>query len=270
MRITIVHRTAYRYAGEVMHSAQYLRLTPSDNASQNVVSWRLDAPGALTPWRDAFGNLCHTLVVERPGTEIAITATGRVDTTDTNGVLPDAEGAPPIDVYLRQTRLTRADEAVRGFAGGFRDVMARDRLDGLHRLMAAIRERVDYRTGATHVQSTAAEVLRDRVGVCQDHAHLFIACCRTLGVPARYVGGYLYTGEAAEPFAAGHAWAAAWVDHLGWVSFDVANTTCGTERHVGVAVGLDYADAAPVRGVRQGGSPDEDLEVAVSLSAAQQ
>ena len=74
MRISIVHRTVYRYAGEIVHSAQYLRLTPGSNPSQQVRSWHIGAPGQLTPWRDAFGNRCHTLVVERLGREIVIVA----------------------------------------------------------------------------------------------------------------------------------------------------------------------------------------------------
>jgi len=270
MRISIVHSTTYRYAGEVMHSAQYLRLTPASNPSQQVHSWRIDAPGQLTPWRDAFGNQCHTLVVERPGREIAITASGRVDTTDVNGVLPNDDGAPPIEVFLRPTDLTLVDARVRDFAHGFDRPLAHSRLDGLHAMMGGIREHVDYRLGATDVFSTASAVLQAGVGVCQDHAHVFIACCRALGVPARYVGGYLFDGEQDEPHTAGHAWAAAWVDSLGWVSFDVANTVSGTERHVGVAIGLDYAGAAPVRGVRTSAPGAEELEVAVRVSAAQQ
>lgn len=270
MRLVIKHRTHYRYSGAVLHSAQYLHLTPTNNPSQRVLDWRIDAPGQLTPWRDAFGNLCHTLVVERPGAEIEVVASGRVDTFDVNGVLPDEDGALPVEVFLRPTPLTRADERLRAFAVTFAHAFARSRLDGLHALMTGIRERVDYRTGATHVHSTAAEVLAKGVGVCQDHAHVFIACCRALGIPARYVGGYLFDGDGDGAVTAGHAWAAAWVDDLGWVSFDVANTVCGTERHVGVAVGLDYASVAPVRGVRRGGSEEEEMEVAVHVAAAQQ
>ena len=270
MRITIHHRTHYRYSTALVHSAQYLRLSPYTNPSQRVVSWRIDAPGQLTPWTDGFGNLCHTLVVERPGTEIEIVASGRVDTTDTSGVLPAVEGGLPLEAFLRPTALTRANARVRDFAAGFADRIRADRLRGLHALMAGIRERVDYRTGTTHVHSTAADVLADGAGVCQDHAHVFIACCRALGVPARYVSGYLYAGEGGGEYPASHAWAGAWIDDLGWVSFDVANTVCGTDRHIGAAMALDYAGAAPVRGIRNGGDADEDLQVAVRVEASQQ
>jgi transglutaminase-like putative cysteine protease len=269
MKIAIEHRTHYRYSAALVHSAQYLRLTPYNNLSQRVLSWRIDAPGQLTAWTDAFGNLSHTLVVERPSHEIEIVASGRVDTTDTGGVLPQPDDGLPVEVFLRPTPLTRADARVRDFAEGFRGRLDADRVKGLHALMGGIREKVEYREGSTGVHSTAADVLADGAGVCQDHAHIFIACCRALGVPARYVSGYLHAGDDAD-YSAGHAWASAWVDDLGWVSFDVANTVCGTERHVGVAVAMDYSGAAPVRGVRNGGTAEEDLEVTVRVGDMQQ
>ena len=99
MRIDITHRTLYSYAGQVVHSAQYLRLTPLENASQLVVNWTIEAPGQLTAWTDAFGNACHTLVQQGPTTEIAIAAAGQVETTDTMGVLPIRDGELPVEVY---------------------------------------------------------------------------------------------------------------------------------------------------------------------------
>lgn len=269
MRISIVHRIVCRYAGEIVHSAQYLRLTPGSNPSQQVRSWHIGAPDQLTPWRDAFGNRCHTLVVERPGHEIVIVASGQVDTTNIGGVLPNDDGALPIEVFLRPTELTHIDAAVRDYAHSFDRPLSHSRLEGLHALMGGIRERIGDGGGAGDVISTASEVLQASVGVCQDHAHLFIACCRALGVPARYVGGYLFDGERDDANTSGHGWAAAWVDDLGWVSFDVTNMVCGTDRHVGVSIGLDCAGAAPVRGVRSGVPGAEELEVAVRVSANQ-
>ena len=95
MRIAIEHQTTYRYPGKVLHTAQYLHLTPRNNASQRVIDWRIQAPGQLTYWEDSYGNACHTLVEERATQEIVITAKGRVDTTDTSGVLPPNDGLPP-------------------------------------------------------------------------------------------------------------------------------------------------------------------------------
>ena len=270
MRIAIEHKTTYRYPGKVLHTAQYLHLTPRNNASQWVIDWRIEAPGQLTSWEDAYGNACHTLVEDRPTTEIVVTAKGRVDTTDTSGILPPEDDEPPVDIFLRPTSLTRLNGAIRGFADGFAPDIAGDPIAGLHALMMGIRERIEFETDVSHAQSTAAEALEQGVGVCQDHAHLFIACCRSLGVPARYVGGYLFDGEQVTSYAAGHAWAAAWVEKLGWVSFDVANKISGTENHIGVAVGLDYNDVAPIRGIRAGGQGDEQMEVAVWVGVSNQ
>ena len=136
--------------------------------------------------------------------------------------------------------------------------------------MNSIRDHVLYQTGTTEALGTAVDAFAGGAGVCQDHAHIFIGCARALGIPARYVSGYLYDGEQQEAFVAGHAWAAAWVDDLGWVSFDTSNRKSATEYHVSIAVGLDYESASPIRGVRSGGDGDEGMEVAVKVSAAQQ
>ena len=268
MRLSVHHRTTYAYTGDVRYSAQYLHLTPLSNPSQRVLRWRIDAPGQLTEWRDAFGNICHTLVVDKPVSTIDIAAHGQIETADTLGVLPAEDGGPPLEVFLRETPLTRADPGIRAFAAAYPEHIENRRLDALHRLSGDIRDAIDYRSGDTHVHSPAGEALELGTGVCQDHAHVFIACCRHLGVPARYVSGYLFTADESE--VASHAWAAAWVDDLGWVSFDVANRTCGTAHHVGVAVGLDYHGIAPVRGIRQGGDDGETLSVFVQISEAQQ
>jgi transglutaminase-like putative cysteine protease len=270
MRVAIEHKTTYRYPGEVLHTAQYLHLTPRNNASQWIIDWRIQAPGQMTPWEDCYGNTCHTLVEDRPTTEIVIIARGRVDTTDTTGILPPEDDEPPVEIFLRPTSLTRPDSAIRDFARDFGPRVASEPVAGLHALMMGIRDRVSFETDASHPQSTARDALKQGAGVCQDHAHLFIACCRSLGVPARYVGGYLFDGEQSRAYTAGHAWAAAWVNDLGWVAFDVANRVSATDNHIGVAVGLDYNDVAPIRGVRAGGQGEEEMEVAVWIGVANQ
>jgi transglutaminase-like putative cysteine protease len=121
--------------------------------------------------------------------------------------------------------------------------------------------------GTTDVHTEAAAALADGKGVCQDHTHIFIAGCRTLEVPARYVTGYLYLGDDAGA-EAHHAWAEAWVDGLGWVGFDVANRICPTDNYVRLASGLDAGYAAPIKGSRRGGS-GESLDVAVAVHQQQ-
>lgn len=270
MRLNISHKTTYRYEDPPLFSAQVIRLTPRNNVSQHLVRWRIEPADGLSSWTDAFGNICHTLVVDEPRDRIVIVASGEVDTHDMGGVLPREDGELPLEVFLRQTTQTKPDAGLRDFARSFSDTLAKDRVSGLHDLMGAIRDRVDYETGTTDAQATAAGSFNGGSGVCQDHAHIFIGCARSLGIPARYVSGYLYDGEQEDAFVAGHAWAAAWVDGLGWVSFDISNRKSATEYHVSIAVGLDYETASPIRGVRSGGDGGEGMEVAVTVSAAQQ
>ena len=137
-----------------------------------------------------------------------------------------------------------------------------DDISRLHQLMAAIRERVAYRTGATDADTNAEEAVERGEGVCQDHAHIFISAARELGFPARYVSGYLKMAESEQ--AASHAWAEAHVSQLGWVAFDVANGISPDEAYVRVATGRDYRDAMPVSGIRVG-SGDEHLAVSITV-----
>jgi transglutaminase-like putative cysteine protease len=157
---------------------------------------------------------------------------------------------------------------MRDFASPLRAAIAKDRLDGLHALSQLVAKGVKYRKGQTHAESTAEQALAQGSGVCQDQTHVFIAAARLLGVPARYVSGYVNAGSIADGEDASHAWAEAWVEGLGWVGFDVANQVCPTEAHLRLAVGLDYLACAPVRGIRRGGG-EEDMDVSVSVGQGQ-
>lgn len=264
MRMAIHHETTYRYTTPASYSVQYLRLTPRTSTRQKVLSWKIDCPGLMTEWVDAFGNLAHVLVIDRPHEDIRIQARGEIETNE-----PPKEGeevgpqAP--ELYLRPTRLTQPSVSLARFADGFRELLEADRAAGLEKLMHAVRETVDYRSGITHAATPAADAFADKAGVCQDHAHIFVTCCRRLGIPARYVSGYL--GANAGRMAS-HAWAQAWVDD-GWHGYDVSNDITNLDRHVQVAVGLDYLDACPVRGMRRGGF-GESLEVEVLVNQASQ
>ena len=249
MRLTISHETAYHYEDQVRTSIQYLRLTPPDNQRQQVLQWELDLPRPVQARRDPFGNILHVLSLEEPHADLLIAARGEVD------IDPDLEaeqdGQSPLP-FLRFTRLTEADEALRAFAsrhcGEYRD---RGALIGL---MGALHEHIAYRPGTTAVDTSAAQAFAGAAGVCQDHAHAFIACARSLQVPARYVSGSLFDND--NQHMASHAWAEAWLDDA-WYSFDVTNQLAVPERHLKLAVGLDYLDACPVRGMRRGGGYEQ-------------
>jgi transglutaminase-like putative cysteine protease len=269
MRITVEHTTRYGFVTDATYSIQSLRLTPPGFDGQKLVTWEIACtPDAdMTPTRDAFGNILHLMTVEGPHRDIAITARGAVDVEDRHGVVQGLADSVPLRVFLRRTALTAPDGEITALAG---DPPAGNTLAWLHGLMERIRDRVDYRTGVTDTATTATEALRSGNGVCQDHAHIFIAAARIATIPARYVTGYLLTdGETVAE--AHHAWAEAWVDGLGWVGFDVANRVCPTDRYVRMCAALDAQGAAPIRGSRRGGGAEElAVEVIVQQQSAQQ
>lgn len=266
MRIRIDHATTYAYDRAARFIIQTLRLSPRSSEAQQVRHWRVetDVDARLRKSEDAFGNIVHTLYTEQPTQSLTVRVSGEVVTSETAGVVPpDQETLSPL-VFLRDTPLTRRDKLISVFASEF---SAHPPLERLHRLMAGIHGSVAFEVGVTTPTHTAAEVLALGRGVCQDHAHVFIACCRQMGVPARYVSGHLLRRDGMDDQEAAHAWAEAWIEGLGWVGFDAANGICATERYVRVATGLDYLGAAPVRGTSYGGG-GERLAVRLNVRDA--
>jgi transglutaminase-like putative cysteine protease len=262
MLIRVRHVTRYVYAERARYAVQSLRLTPAPFKGQRIADWQVRVPGCARPleFRDGFGNLMQLVTITRPHTELAIEAAGTVETENRSGIVDGLPKIVPTRVFLRETAQTRPDAAIRALA---RSVSGNDTIEQLHAICNAVRDRVDYAPGTTHVHTGAAEALADGQGVCADHAHIFIAAARTLGIPARYVTGYLVLDDATSANAH-HAWAEAYVESLGWIGFDVANRICPTERYVRLACGLDAAYTAPVTGSRMGGG-DEKLNVCVAV-----
>lgn len=265
MILAIDHRTAYAAGAPASCSVQYVRLTPRDDPGQRLLRWHLEVPGRATLWHDAFGNRVHCVVQTAPHDSVDIHVNGEVDTEETHGIVPLEAGGLPPAAYLRVTPLTLADDTVRDFAAPFARLRGKGDLAALHALMAAIHDTVEHRPGDTTLHLPAAQVLARRAGTCQDHAHLFIACCRAWGIPARYVSGYLHTSTEDGRHLATHAWAEALVDYLGWVSFDPSNRQSATPAYVRLAVAFDDLGAAPVRGLRLGGG-HEDMSVSVKVA----
>ena len=247
MRLSIDHLTTYRYAEMASRSTQYIRLTPQSDGRQRILDWHLEMPGQARQCRDGLGNLLHVLTLDNPHREISIRAWGEVE-IDTAGEPTRQSGLTPL-IFLRHTRLTRPNREIEDFARQHGGCSAA----ALEKLMQALREAMPYRPGATKVSSTAAEAFAQGEGVCQDHTHVFLACARLLGMPARYVSGYLHTDDAGH--VASHAWAEVWVDDS-WLPFDVTNADANADSHLRLAVGVDYLDACPIRGVRFGGGAE--------------
>jgi transglutaminase-like putative cysteine protease len=262
MYLTIRHDTSYRYEATVHYSIQQLRLTPASGASQVVRRWNIEAPGKLDATFDAYGNVLHTLVLNKPHSEIRLRVSGEIDTFPlVDGRLPDGPGPVPLEHFTCSTPLTDPDAAVCELA---RSVPSLASPASLIALSERIIERVEFQSGVTEVTSTAAEALALGKGVCQDHAHLMLACCRARGVPARYVSGYIEPGDV--PHGASHAWVDVWLEGQGWTSVDVTHASFASEIYCRLAVARDYEAAAPVRGRRIGGR-EEKLNVSVTVSA---
>jgi transglutaminase-like putative cysteine protease len=268
MRIRISHETAYSYEPAARSIIQVLRLTPRSFEAQYVMRWRIstDIDCTLRQGEDSLGNIVHSFSHPGPVERISVTAEGEIETSDSVGVVRGAVEPLPPEIYLRAAHLAEANGALREFAeeaGGDKH----QALDRLHPLMAAIHETMTFDPAPTFSTTTAAEAFALRRGVCQDFAHIFVACSRWLGIPSRYVSGYLVRPDGALQ-SAGHAWAESYIPDLGWVAFDATNDTCTDEHYVRVAVGFDYQSAAPVRGARAGfGS--ETLNVSLSIAPSQ-
>jgi transglutaminase-like putative cysteine protease len=267
MQLHIRHETNYRYERPVKYSVQSLHLTPRRDLSQRALSWSISAPGRRLEQIDAYGNISHLLTIDEPHREIQIVVNGVVDTADTEARQDDGPLSPL--AFLAPTNLTLPNDDMRAFAhqalDHTKDPQARAQI-----LAEAVCDAVKYKSGTSDVQDSAAVAFKSGEGVCQDHAHVYIAAARSMGIPARYVSGYIYTGDASE--AASHAWVDVWLGaEIGWQSIDVTHKRPAVRTYCRLAVGRDYLDAAPVRGVRQGGGGEKmEANVVVAESAQQQ
>jgi transglutaminase-like putative cysteine protease len=266
MRINIDHTTVYRYAEAPRRVIQLLRLTPSSFVGQSVLEWRIDVDcdAHLREGRDGYGNVTHMLYVDKPTRELAISLTGLVLTENHAGIVRGIANDLPPQVFLRPTRLTQPGPNLCSFATDLNNSKA-PTLDRLHQLNSHLHSRLRFDTSATNTETTAEEAFSAGHGVCQDFAHIFIALARQMHIPARYVSGHFCRRDGSGLQEAAHAWTEAYVEDLGWVSFDPTHGLSNDENYVRVACGLDYRDASPISGARLGGG-EERLAVEVKVS----
>lgn len=253
MLLVVRHLTYMRYPQGAAGVALRLRLFPQSFEGQRVVDWHVTVDGgpitATIP--GGYGERFAQWIERGAREDLEIVAHGQVETSDRAGVVKGLRGACPPAVFLRDTPLTLPDGAIRTLGAELRP--GSDALGGLHALSRRVRDAIPYCGGITSNATPAAAALAGEGGVCQDHAHVFIAAARARGVPARYVAGYLLASDAEDQQFETHAWAEAYVDGLGWVGFDVTNGVSPTENYVRLCSGLDADDAAPVRGIVTGG-----------------
>jgi len=266
MLLKVDHITRYFYDQPVRGVVQSHRLMPSAFDGQRVLSWDVTVSDGQKggSFRDGAGDLVQGWSVLGPVSEILVRVTGEVQTTDLAGLLRGHRELVPPDAYLRDTMPTRIDAALADLSHGL-DV-AGNMLAATHDLSARVSDAIVYRPGTTDAKTTASEAMAMGEGVCQDQAHALIAVARYLGIPARYVSGYLHMSGDVVTEEAAHAWAELQITGLGWVGFDPANRCCPDARYIRLGSGLDAQDAAPIRGTTRGLGA-ESLEVTVSITA---
>ncbi len=267
--LAIRHETRYVYARPAAYTIQRLRMTPRSEPLQQTLQWQISSPGIRRGMTDAFGNHGDIVTLTAPHDEVRIVAAGTI------AIQPPLQGRIPEKMLLPvlaftvPTRLTTPTDAIRELAARCLPSSEADSRQ-LLALAEAICTAVSYQPGATATSSSAGDALQLGRGVCQDHAHLFIACCHAAGVPVRYVSGYIHPGEGELEHGATHAWVDAWVEeagYSGWVAIDVTHARLQSADYCRIAVGRDYDSVAPVRGIRRGGG-DETLSVQVSVAHA--
>jgi transglutaminase-like putative cysteine protease len=268
MRVAVRHATSFRFADRANYSIHDTRLLPVVGEGQRLISWTLRGPGRRHDWADGYGNVVATFSLSGPHNELEFVAEGLYEVRSDAAWLAFSGPDPlPPGYWLLNRGLARHDAAMDQLVEGLLRTAAEpeQRVATLHDLCGRVADRITYRVGASNVGTTALEALAAGAGVRQDQAHVFIAACRRLGVPARYVSGYLRNEPTGSTGSASHGWAEAWVPDLGWIGFDAANRCSPNADYLKLAVGLDYASAAPITGRRVGQGADTEMSVEVSV-----
>ena len=288
-RYAVRHTTTYEYKGDVVHSHHLLHLTPREFAFQRCLTHSIELdpqPSFTRNDLDAFGNEIVRLEYDRAHDRLAVTAQmqveifarslGPLDAAEPWGALRDrlSYHASPMsgaDLDACRFRMRSGHVPLKlAFEEYTRDIFIPgcSVATAAHALMGKIYREFKYAPGSTTNRTSILDVLKTRRGVCQDFAHLMIACMRSWGLAARYVSGYIRTvrkgGEAAIGGDASHAWVSVYCPPLGWVDFDPTNDCLVGEDHVTLAWGRDFGDVSPLRGVIVGGGGHK-LEVDVRV-----
>ena len=286
MYYSIHHLTKFRYTVPVSESIFELRMQPRSEGTQHCLNFKVQVKPRTNvfSYRDYLGNIVHHFDVPGQHRQLMITAEALVDVQPC-APIPDSLGPAAwddlagdiagIDLWemLTPSQFVRTTPALAAFSeelglNGARHANQRERdpLQTVLELSESLHRGLAYVPKSTRVDSPIDEALNNRKGVCQDFAHIMLALVRQRGIPARYVSGYLFhRNEDQSTAGATHAWVEVWMPRLGWIGIDPTNNVLAGERHVRTAVGRDYADVPPSRGVFKGDAEGE-LTVAVRVS----
>jgi len=270
--LRIRHTTGYRYRGEVHSSYNEARVTPLSTDRQVAMETSVSVIPATRTYRywDYWGTLVDAFDVHEPHAELSVIGTSVVETSAGAGPVTSAGWAElrSEEVVDRFAELLSPTAYVPALPGVGPELDThRSPAEAVEAAAGWVHDRLGYAKGTTDVTTTAADALRIGTGVCQDFAHLTLAVLRGMGIPCRYVSGYLHPSSAGETGATtngeSHAWIQAWTGD--WWGFDPTHLQAIGERHVAVGRGRDYADVSPLRGVYHG-APAEALSVSVEIT----
>lgn len=280
MRYTVYHLTHFRYDAPVSESVMEVRMQPRTESVQRCLRFELTTtPRArVFAYQDPEGNIVHHFDVPARHRELTIVAESVVEFVadlavplavdpSTWAVLDEEATQERFFELLEPSHFARPTDDLMAFGRALGLSRADDPLTLLRRLNTQMYDAFEYAPQSTRVDSQIDEALAARRGVCQDFAHVMIALIRSVGIPCRYVSGYLFhdnTGSERSTDGASHAWIEAWLPSLGWIGFDPTNKTLATDRHIRVAIGRDYWDVPPNRGAFKGNARSE-LGVAVRV-----
>ncbi|MBL8155034.1 MAG: transglutaminase family protein [Anaerolineae bacterium] len=276
MYYTVRHITRFRYSVPISQSLMEVWMQPRTETNQRCLSFNLSVTPQAKPlsYRDYLGNTVHHFDI--PGTHryLNITAQSQVEVRpilDLPDRLPESAwdelDGSQYDLLL-PSHFTHPSPMLHELAEDLNVTRRDDPLTLLKQLTTEMYRTFEYAPDSTHVHSQIDEALDDRRGVCQDFTHIMLALVRPLGIPCRYVSGYLppRSGGRSTP-GASHAWLEALLPGMGWVGFDPTNNLLANERHIRVAIGRDYLDVPPTRGVFKG-SAETELHVSVRVTQA--
>jgi transglutaminase-like putative cysteine protease len=280
VEFTILHQTTYRYPGKIHESYSIVRLRPRSDSSQYCTKYELNvAPRArIFSYSDRFGNEVQHFAVLPDHDVLSIIARSSVITVrSANPQVPSPVTKEQLATdpnvrwlydELRESQYVVFGPQLKAFATEVGDPGRDDLVAWYLHAGTSIKQSFTYDTEATSVQSTIDESIRARAGVCQDYAHVLVALCRYYGVPARYVSGYIFSGQEGSVLGAeaSHAWCEAYLGPHGWIGYDPTNDTLIDDRFARIAVGRDYRDVSPVRGVYKGASRSS-MSVNVAMEA---
>ncbi|MHA6795805.1 transglutaminase family protein [Pseudonocardia bannensis] len=274
-RVRVVHETGCRYSAPVHESYNEVRLTPRSDNRQNVIVSRIETTPATRSYRytDYWGTTVTAFDLHAPHTELQVVGTSVVETADAvaparSATWEELAAEPVRDRFTETLEFTEyvcADRELAKVAASLRRGL--EPADAVLAACRWVREHLTYRAGTTGVHTSAIEAWQAGKGVCQDYAHLTLLLLRSMGIPARYVSGYLLPRadtEVKETISGeSHAWIEAWTGD--WWGYDPTNDIEIAHRHVWVAVGRDYSDVCPLKGIYSGGSA-EALDVTVNMT----